>query len=385
MSEPNTQSILHLLNSITIIKNKYDDIAKITGENFNIFKILGLTTNEVRTHSAFLAELLNPIGNHGQGDLFLKSFLKQFELEFETKNAIIEIEKHTGFINEDYTQGGYIDIIISNGKKAIIIENKIYAGDQSMQLVRYSNYSKKVYGPNNFHLLYLTLNGKDASDASKGQLTLNSDYHLISYESDILDWLELCKKESVSLPILRETILQYINLIKYLTNQSTNNKMSDEISKLLIKGDNFKTAEIIKIEFENTIKFMELEFRTALSNKLKDILVDVKISDFIVKFELEEDQGGLYYGALIRKNGEKIKPSAEPNTFDSIISNLKKHSDTTFRINCNDTFLGWINVLGDGIKYSNLSNNDKLLYHTDLDERLKIIHSKCQSMFNLIK
>lgn len=38
------------------------------GELFNIFNVLDLRTNEVRTHSAFIAELLNPDGNHGLGD-----------------------------------------------------------------------------------------------------------------------------------------------------------------------------------------------------------------------------------------------------------------------------------------------------------------------------
>jgi hypothetical protein len=278
------KNIIPLLTNVALIKNKYDEIAKITGENFNVFKILGLTTNEVRTHSAFLSELLNPKGNHGQGDLFLKLFLTQFELEFETKNAIVEIEKHTGFINEEYTEGGYIDIIISNGKKAIIIENKIYAGDQSNQLVRYSNYTKKIYGLNNFHLLYLTLNGKDASHESKGQLVLNSDYHLISYENDILDWLELCKKESVSLPILRETILQYINLIKYLTNQSTNNKMSTEIIDEILITNKIEEALVIgdninELKFKIMAHFSQLLIKMANENNFLFNFNDVRFGE----------------------------------------------------------------------------------------------------------
>ena len=43
---------------------------------FNIFEVLGVQTRETR-HSAFLAWLLDPSGNHGLGDYFLRRFLWQ--------------------------------------------------------------------------------------------------------------------------------------------------------------------------------------------------------------------------------------------------------------------------------------------------------------------
>lgn len=55
-----------LFKEISAICKRYEEIAKLTGENFNIFQILGLQTSEVRLHSAFLAELLNSKGLHGQ-------------------------------------------------------------------------------------------------------------------------------------------------------------------------------------------------------------------------------------------------------------------------------------------------------------------------------
>ncbi len=284
------KNIIPLLTNVALIKNKYDEIAKISGENFNIFKILGLTTSEVRTHSAFLAELLNPKGHHGQGDLFLKLFLKQHELEFQTENAIVEIEKHTGFINEEYTEGGYIDIIISSSKKAIIIENKIYAGDQSKQLIRYSNYAKKAYY-NNCHLLYLTLDGKDASHESKGQLMLNTDYHLISYKDDIIDWLDQCRKEAANFPIIRETITQYSNLIKHLTNQATNNKMEQDIIKTIIESSNIDEA----IEISKSIEKIKLTVIKKIADSLNEHYLDIEYK--LPTGELKEPY------IIVRKNG----------------------------------------------------------------------------------
>jgi hypothetical protein len=145
------QTIPHLLQQVTTITKKYDELATITGERYNVFGILGISTDEVRMHSAFIANLLDSNGSHGCGSILLKlfiaqqstkcietDFIKRLE-EFESESSKTKTEHHIGFINEDATEGGRIDILItdSNGKH-IIIENKIYAGDQQLQLVRYN-------------------------------------------------------------------------------------------------------------------------------------------------------------------------------------------------------------------------------------------------------
>ncbi len=125
-----------LLEQVNTLNNHYKRINDLTGENFNIFRILKLESSEVRLHSAFLAELLNPKGNHGQKDTFLKLFVDIFCFKnnpIDTESCRVVIEKHTGFISEDQTEGGRIDIIITDkSKNQIIIENKIYAGDQKI-------------------------------------------------------------------------------------------------------------------------------------------------------------------------------------------------------------------------------------------------------------
>ena len=71
----NLSTIKNLLENVHVIQNKYDDIADITGEKFNIFSVLNLTSNEVRTHSAFIGELLNIKGSHGLKDIPLQLFI----------------------------------------------------------------------------------------------------------------------------------------------------------------------------------------------------------------------------------------------------------------------------------------------------------------------
>ena len=52
------------------------------GESFNIFNTIGLWSEEVRLHSAFIGELLNPNGSHGASFLFLKAFLEVMGIEY---------------------------------------------------------------------------------------------------------------------------------------------------------------------------------------------------------------------------------------------------------------------------------------------------------------
>lgn len=212
------------------------------GELFNVFNILNLSTNETRTHSAFLAELLRPDGSHGMQDTFLKLFLESVtslqDFDFKTENAKVAVEYSVGLINEDATEGGRLDILITSENKAIIIENKIYAEDQKNQLVRYDNFAKKSY--NEHKLLYLTLFGSDASGYSTGNQD-DLDYTSIGYNDEILKWLDLCVKESVRRPKVRETIEQYIHLIKQLTYQDMEN---NELIKILLADQNNISAAI---------------------------------------------------------------------------------------------------------------------------------------------
>ncbi|HOO24084.1 MAG TPA: PD-(D/E)XK nuclease family protein [Paludibacteraceae bacterium] len=237
------ESIQQLMTRINEISNKYEEISKVSGDNFNVFRVIELTSDEVRLHSKFLAELLNPKGSHGQGSKFLDLFIQQFDIKnVDSETSKVSVEESIG--NKTTTTGGRIDILIEDtNKHTIIIENKIYASDQENQLLRYYNYSRD-------NIFYLNLDGSDPSENSYQDLEKDKHFKIISYEYDILNWLENCKKESVSLPLLREGIAHYINLIKHLTGQSNNTTMDKEIIDLLATPQNIKTA----IKIENSIK-----------------------------------------------------------------------------------------------------------------------------------
>ena len=139
------QAILNEVKPIVEKNKKYRIEKWKNGDFFNIFSILNIETDEVKTHSAFLAELLNPKGSHGQGNIFIDEFVKNILHinNLDTKNAEVTVEYSIGQITEDYKQGGRIDILIRFHKPdfLILIENKIDAGDQPYQLFRYNSFA----------------------------------------------------------------------------------------------------------------------------------------------------------------------------------------------------------------------------------------------------
>ncbi|MEO1098444.1 MAG: PD-(D/E)XK nuclease family protein, partial [Bacteroidota bacterium] len=139
MTNESRTAINKLLTGTTKIIQRQEELKKLKGENFNIFSILKIEHDENRTHSAFLAELLNPKGSHLCGNVFLLHFLRVLNLDkkFNINSAYIELEKYIGNVDNVNQTGGRIDIWISDiDGNSLSIENKIYAGDQVKQIQR---------------------------------------------------------------------------------------------------------------------------------------------------------------------------------------------------------------------------------------------------------
>ena len=292
----NEQTIRNLLQQVYTIRRKYNEIAQLTGERFNIFKVLDVSTQEVRMHSALLGELLHPKGSHGCGDVFLNYFLEQQKRKyqvyyskldgFKSGIALVKVEHHIpGGISADKTEGGRIDILVIAGNDQIIIENKIYAGDQNNQLIRYHNYDKAA------PIFYLTLDGKSPSltsceDKPSGVcLQEGVDFVCISYKEDIIEWLQSCLKETVNLPLLRETIQQYIYLIKSLTYQTINHKMKDEIIKAVMENDDYlESAFTISNITKQIAELRAIELTKQIAQVVLDKKLPCTVSQYFHKF-----------------------------------------------------------------------------------------------------
>lgn len=247
----NVEKLLNEIGKLVVAQNERTKERYSHGELFNVFNILGLESKEVRLHSALLAELLRPNGMSGVGNAFQKAFLAILGLpENYIVDGRVSVELSIGTTTD--TEGGRIDIIMEDGNHAIIIENKIYARDEPAQLLRYTNFAKNNY-PYGYRLLYLTLDGKEASDDS----AQGCPYQCISYKNEISKWLAECARISFDRPLVRETIRQYINLIKQLTNQSMGTLEDNKLVELVASPEH--VAEYLMI----------INNQTAIENKIR--------------------------------------------------------------------------------------------------------------------
>ena len=238
-TELDIQRFFQEVASICALEQAQQEERNHKGENYNLFSILSIERYELK-HSALIANLLDPKGSHGCDDAFLRAFfeiaLKGTAYPFESSTPPHSYtEYYTGPIAGD--TGGRIDILVESKSShyGLIIENKIYAGDQDKQLTRYDNYGKETFGAGGYLLVYLTLYGYDASKESTATKSAEEvGYLRLSYAEDILRWLEQCVRLADNKPLVRESLNQYIRTIKQLTYQDMNQENIQTIIDLAV-------------------------------------------------------------------------------------------------------------------------------------------------------
>lgn len=205
--------------------------------DFNLLTTVLKYSDEVRLHSRVIVALLNPNGSHYQDELFLEIFLEVIGLEdWGLDLSMVRIYK-------EYKD---IDIYITDGQKHIIIENKIHAIDQPCQLMRYINTivsdneefliisENMIIDESNLRVFYLSPKAKkvpqghaidkdgyiyfkDEEKLRKCDKILKlyrAKYKKISYQNEIINWLERSKLEIKNIINLNESINQYIDVVK---------------------------------------------------------------------------------------------------------------------------------------------------------------------------
>lgn len=247
-----------LLSNISAISEKYDLIYQKTGGYFNIFDIANISSDEV-TICRIIYELLNPKGSHYQGNDYLKLFIKHVLKDIN----FIEQDYKTIRIHREYmiSNDRRIDLAIETEDKFIPIEVKIYAEDQVKQCYDYFQYAK------NSNLFYLTLDGRSPTPESAEGLEPDYDEEntiigykgvsQISFKEDILNWLNKCLElqETVKIAPIREILLQFIGVVRKLTNQMEEGKEMEIINILSSSKENMKNA----IEIEKSLKSCKSE------------------------------------------------------------------------------------------------------------------------------
>ena len=268
---------------------------------FNVFNLCGVDHYEL-WHSKIIAHFLSPQGAHGFGMQFLSAFAQCFELGEYSDNVIVRTEVPARMSDVNF---GRFDILIEDyqTKTVCIIENKIFASEQSDQLKKYDEWLKRKETADwNTHLVFLTLDGRTPE-------TLNDENRCtcIAYSSDgseckcLSSWIDRCAEIAKEMSSVCETLCQYKKHINKIATgeHAMNNQIVQEIQK------NICAAEKVYMNYQSAC--------VSLANR---ILID----DIKEKLEKRCGKGwriqtGLSFSR--RESGFLYVPPAKPN------SNLK--------------------------------------------------------------
>lgn len=252
-------TITSILETVKGIVSQDKQNRREKGEDFNVFAVIQMESSETKTHSNMLAALLNPKQDHYYGSIFLKLFLEKIGYDYGEENldkVSVQTEYHLGEINKDFTEGGFIDILITfSSGKTITIENKIYAGDQEKQMYRYS-----LFNRGNSTLYYLNLFGDDPSKKSLFSL-IEDDYTKITYTEDVVKWLDACIKVTKEGSIVESCIKQYLYLVQKLT-YTMNNDLENQLSEIIL--NNLDAAKYIQSHYQRAVFKVREKFRHAV-------------------------------------------------------------------------------------------------------------------------
>lgn len=183
------------------------EIDRLVAPDFNLFSILW--SDEVRL-SNMIANLLNPLGSHGQGGVFLDAFLNCLEdatpsisatqkirdiksAWTNSKNIKSEIEQSTGMIEASQRR---MDILVSGNGYGLMIENKPWAADQRDQLKDYHRELSNRFAKQHISI-YLSGYGTPPKEHSlpeedRDKHEQNGELLVIAYRPHLVEWLQRC-------------------------------------------------------------------------------------------------------------------------------------------------------------------------------------------------
>ncbi len=386
-----------LLEKIKPIRLEYKKLEEKQLRYFNIFSILDIECKEVKLHSRFICELLDPKAEHKQKEKFLKEFLSILKEGKELANFFSDDELSTISVERETDN---IDILISSKDKAIVIENKIHADYVDNQLSRYKNTVKKQgYKEENIKTVYLTRYG-DKVPKNESDETVRKETILLSYKEHIVRWLEACIEKVASIPRVKETLQQYLESIKKLTRRALNEEETMEVKKFFLDNKDYMKAFANAQEgFEEAAQEVREKFWKELKKRLKNeyknieenVCCGVKYSvpiceiegkdtiSFAIEEEDNDDNFG-FYGFMLYKKDTQGKSSTktlqEKITKDmaQVLGESKKPTE----------IWPWWNFYYSKLSLTDFTKDEVCDLHFDKKARDKFVDEKFQEAKKLI-
>lgn len=313
MKEDQIRNLQVLLQRLDIVRDKIT--ARNEGkEKFNVFTCLMDSSDEENLHSRFISSILDPKGSHGLGFAPIDIILKTLNSSFQYNQESIEVIPSS----DNWTEYKKIDILLIDRKTnyAIIIENKIYACDSNHadegQLERYYRriIEEDKIPQENVEVYYLTIDGHEPSEESVSTSSKYKDLpdivRCITYGNEITQWLQQCMQIACNKPYIRETIAQYINLIKEMANDT---EIEDRLEILKIISKNDDTLASAKVLFDN---YKHIQWHT-IFDLFNDFYSELEKRGYYPKFSVKNKDGleitigcdyndGFYFGLYTKGN-----------------------------------------------------------------------------------
>lgn len=251
--------------------------------------------------SKCIAGLLAPQGTHGQGSVYLRSFLEsvcpQTSWITSTEQCEVETEKQANGQRR-------IDVFLSFQEGFVGIENKPWAADQDRQLIDYAEYLEKSANSSGKQWLLIYLCNNEPSKESvpedvRENLETSGNLIFINY-IQLINWLDVCrsKTKALSVQVFIEELIKFIQIkINGELEMSEENETCAIIlsSKVQLSSafQIYKSIDVVKrdliIKLREQLKF-ELEKKDYHLVWDKDLELNWKAYvGFGVKFKKDQD------------------------------------------------------------------------------------------------
>lgn len=200
---------------------------------FNVFDLIDPDENRL---SDVLAGLLDPKGNHGQGDLFLRLLFERLGLgsdaKLRTKDATVRREAPMHGTRKDHRR---MDVFVEAGV-LLAIENKVDSPEQQDQVSDYLVDLERRCPcppgqPIQNTLIYLTPDRRSPASLNDSELENHQKsgrLHRWSYQDDLRSWLKDCRRDCEAQKI-RDFLSDFIEYIEsHLKGESEDNQETED-------------------------------------------------------------------------------------------------------------------------------------------------------------
>ncbi len=306
-------------DDVRVLRQVERRLASAIAPGFTIFDFV--RTDEVGLSMCF-ASLLDPQGRHGQGAAYLHLFLSELGCK-EDDGWYLNLDAARVAVEARANELRRFDIeILLGGRRAIVIENKPWAGDQPLQLSDYARQLSRTCTPGGWKLVYV-------SSGAPSEVSISSDeastyqaagnLKLISFHA-LARWLGLCAQctKPIAVRLFIEQLEQFIR--KTLCGEADMSE-TETIKQLVLKSEASLRAALLVGSSINAVKFgllidgfkaplgealatlgMHLDWEPSLGGQGRHAGFGIKhsrSSNLYLRFEFEQSGlNGLFWGVF---------------------------------------------------------------------------------------